>query len=62
VIEQLTQPILLVRGSESDVVSADNLDEFKRRIPHARVVDVSGAGHMVAGDQNDVFWMRCWGF
>ncbi|AXI03891.1 alpha/beta fold hydrolase [Aquirhabdus parva] len=62
VIEQLTQPILLVRGSESDVVSRDNLDEFKRRIPHARVVDVSGAGHMVAGDQNDVFLDAVLGF
>jgi pimeloyl-ACP methyl ester carboxylesterase len=24
-------------------------------VPHARFVDVAGAGHMVAGDRNDVF-------
>jgi pimeloyl-ACP methyl ester carboxylesterase len=24
-------------------------------VPHARYADVSGAGHMVAGDRNDAF-------
>ena len=24
-------------------------------MPHAEYVDVDGAGHMVAGDQNDLF-------
>jgi non-heme chloroperoxidase len=24
-------------------------------VPHARLVDVGGAGHMVAGDRNDLF-------
>ncbi|HJW68491.1 MAG TPA: alpha/beta hydrolase, partial [Candidatus Binatia bacterium] len=28
---------------------------FLALVPHARYVDVSGAGHMVAGDQNDPF-------
>jgi pimeloyl-ACP methyl ester carboxylesterase len=28
---------------------------FLDLVPHARWVDVSGAGHMVAGDQNDPF-------
>mgnify|MGYP003575957268 CR=1 FL=1 len=28
---------------------------FLRQIPHAKVVDVSRAAHMVAGDQNDAF-------
>jgi pimeloyl-ACP methyl ester carboxylesterase len=59
---RLTQPVLLVRGSQSDVVSAENVDEFKRRIPHAQVVDVSGAGHMVAGDRNDIFLEAVLGF
>lgn len=53
--EQLTQPVLLVRGSLSDVIDIDIKEEFQRRIPHAQVVDVSGAGHMVAGDRNDIF-------
>ena len=30
-------------------------EEFRQRIAGAQVVDVRGAGHMVAGDQNDVF-------
>jgi len=29
--------------------------EFQAAVPHARFVDVSGAGHMVAGDRNDLF-------
>ena len=33
----------------------ENIKEFQQRIPHAQVVDVSGAGHMVAGDRNDIF-------
>ncbi|MFZ5757052.1 MAG: alpha/beta fold hydrolase [Pseudomonadota bacterium] len=53
--EGLTQPVLLVRGAQSDVVSEDITREFQARIPQARVADVSGAGHMVAGDRNDVF-------
>ncbi len=48
-------PILLVRGRESDVVSTDGADEFLDATPHASFVDVSGAGHMVAGDRNDLF-------
>ncbi|HBA43916.1 MAG TPA: alpha/beta hydrolase, partial [Alphaproteobacteria bacterium] len=29
--------------------------EFMTMVPHAEFVDVSGAGHMVAGDKNDAF-------
>jgi pimeloyl-ACP methyl ester carboxylesterase len=48
-------PTLLVRGRMSDLLSQEGADEFLRQVPHARFVDVSGAGHMVAGDRNDVF-------
>lgn len=48
-------PMLLVRGRQSDVVSEDGARAFLAVVPHARYVDVSGAGHMVAGDQNDPF-------
>jgi pimeloyl-ACP methyl ester carboxylesterase len=48
-------PTLLVRGRMSDVVSAAGAREFLDLCPHAEYVDVSGAGHMVAGDQNDPF-------
>ena len=53
--ERLTIPTLLVRGKESDVVSLEGAEEFQRAAPHAKFADVSGAGHMVAGDRNDAF-------
>jgi pimeloyl-ACP methyl ester carboxylesterase len=51
----LRVPTLLVRGRQSDVVNEDGARAFLALVPHARYVDVSGAGHMVAGDQNDPF-------
>jgi pimeloyl-ACP methyl ester carboxylesterase len=51
----LRVPTLLVRGRLSDLLSQEGADEFLAQVPHARFADVSGAGHMVAGDQNDVF-------
>jgi len=48
-------PTLLVRGRLSDVVTEEGVQEFLRRIPGAKVADVGGAAHMVAGDQNDAF-------
>jgi len=53
--EQVTIPTLLVRGAQSDVLSQDGVEHFLGLVPHARFVDVGGAGHMVAGDDNDVF-------
>jgi pimeloyl-ACP methyl ester carboxylesterase len=51
----LTLPVLLVRGRQSDVLSEDGASHLQSLVPHARSVDVAGAGHMVAGDRNDVF-------
>jgi pimeloyl-ACP methyl ester carboxylesterase len=51
----LTVPTLLVRGRQSDVLSEAGARETVELIPHARYVDVGGAGHMVAGDRNDAF-------
>ena len=52
---KLEVPVLLVRGRESDVVSEAGANEFTEAVPHAKFADVSGAGHMVAGDRNDAF-------
>jgi pimeloyl-ACP methyl ester carboxylesterase len=52
---KLRVPTLLVRGRMSELVDEDAAREFLELVPHARTVDVSGAGHMVAGDRNDVF-------
>jgi pimeloyl-ACP methyl ester carboxylesterase len=51
----LQVPTLLVRGRMSDLVSEETARHFLELCPHAEFVDVSGAGHMVAGDRNDVF-------
>jgi pimeloyl-ACP methyl ester carboxylesterase len=48
-------PMLLVRGQVSDLVTKERADEFIARFPQIDFVDVAGAGHMVAGDRNDVF-------
>jgi pimeloyl-ACP methyl ester carboxylesterase len=48
-------PTLLVRGAHSDIVSEEGMQEMQQLIPHADRVDVSAAGHMIAGDDNDVF-------
>jgi pimeloyl-ACP methyl ester carboxylesterase len=49
------RPTLLVRGGRSDVVSPDGARALLAVVPHARYVDLEDAGHMVAGDANDVF-------
>jgi pimeloyl-ACP methyl ester carboxylesterase len=51
----LTIPTLLVRGRQSDLLSEAGAREFLELVPHAEFVDVANAGHMVAGDRNDVF-------
>lgn len=48
-------PTLLVRGAHSNIVSDAGVAELRQLIPHAEVVDIANAGHMVAGDRNDVF-------
>ncbi len=52
---RLKCPVQLVRGGRSELVSEDHAREFLDMVPHARFVDVSEAGHMVAGDKNDIF-------
>ncbi|MCO5397848.1 alpha/beta fold hydrolase [Ralstonia soli] len=52
---RLTVPTLLVRGGSSDVVSEAGVREFLGLCPHAEYINVTQAGHMVAGDRNDLF-------
>ena len=51
----VTAPTLLVRGSLSDIVTPADAEAFRRVVPHAEVAEVTGAAHMVAGDENTVF-------
>lgn len=52
---KIVVPTLIVRGGQSDVVSEAGVASMKALIPQAEVADVSAAGHMVAGDDNQVF-------
>lgn len=51
----IRQPILLIRGKMSDLVTEELAREFLELVPHASYVDVDNARHMVAGDRNDIF-------
>jgi pimeloyl-ACP methyl ester carboxylesterase len=53
--ELVDMPVLLVRGLSSDVVSEAGIAAFRRQVPRLEILDVAGAGHMVAGDRNDAF-------
>lgn len=55
-------PTLLVRGGSSDVVSPEGARELQQLIPQAELFDVEDAGHMVAGDRNDIFSNAVIGF
>ncbi len=61
---RLRTPCLLVRGAESDVLTPAIAREFVGLADGATSIEVPAAGHMVAGDNNDVFtaaisdWLR----
>jgi non-heme chloroperoxidase len=48
-------PTLIVRGGRSELVSEESIRHMRELIPAARYVDISGVGHMVAGDSNEAF-------
>jgi peroxiredoxin len=48
-------PVMLLRGRTSDLVTPEKAAAFCDRYPTVEFVDISGAGHMVAGDRNDAF-------
>jgi pimeloyl-ACP methyl ester carboxylesterase len=51
----LAIPVLLIRGKLSDVVSPEGVQHFLDTVPNAEFVELSGAGHTAAGDDNDAF-------
>jgi pimeloyl-ACP methyl ester carboxylesterase len=48
-------PALVVRGGESDVVSAESAAALAAALPDSRLVTLPGIGHMRPGDDNDAF-------
>jgi pimeloyl-ACP methyl ester carboxylesterase len=58
----LAIPTLLVRGKQSDLLTMEGVEHFLQLAPDTEFCDVSGAGHMVAGDKNDIFSDAVLGF
>ncbi len=49
-LSQIRCPTLILRGGESDVLSADTCQKMLTCIPDSQWVDIPGAGHMVLED------------
>lgn len=49
-VQRFTCPVLVLRGSASDVLSAEGADEIVSLIPDARLATIHAAGHHAAGD------------
>jgi pimeloyl-ACP methyl ester carboxylesterase len=54
-VVQIRVPILLVRGVLSDVVDDAGIAAMRELAPHLQVVDIAGAAHTAAADNNDAF-------
>jgi pimeloyl-ACP methyl ester carboxylesterase len=52
---RVREPLLLLSGERSDVVSEHTIGEFLRLAPHARHIQIERATHTIVGDRNDVF-------
>jgi pimeloyl-ACP methyl ester carboxylesterase len=55
-LEQVACPTLLVRGADSDLLTAAAAERVTRVIPAAELCTVPAAGHSVAGDNPDGFY------
>lgn len=49
-IRRFTCPVLVLRGSRSDVLSNEGAEEIASLIPDARLATIQAAGHHAAGD------------
>ena len=50
-LDQVRCPVLILRGSESDVFTDADAERFATALPDARWVRVEGAGHTIQGDR-----------
>lgn len=60
--ERVRIPTLLVRGTQSDIVTDAAVTDFRGHLSQLEVIDVSGASHMVVGHSNDAFNEGIFGF
>jgi esterase len=54
-LRRIPVPALLVRGADSDVLSADVAKRMIDALPDGRLVEIPGAGHTVPADQPEAF-------
>jgi len=54
-VEALTMPTLVLRGAQSDFLSAETASEMCRRNPHIQSVEIASAGHYVHDDNLPAF-------
>jgi len=54
-MQSIAAPMLLVRGTNSEIVPDSAVERFRETMPSAAIIDIAGAHHMVAGDDNDAF-------
>lgn len=55
-------PTLVVRGTNSEILSRDTAEEMIELLPNGQLAEVDGAHHMVAGDDNNAFMSALLGF
>lgn len=48
-------PTLIIKGGESDILSAESAEKLQQAIPASRLAVVPGAGHSVMGDNPGAF-------
>jgi pimeloyl-ACP methyl ester carboxylesterase len=48
-------PTLIVRGADSDILSAEVAKKMTERLPDGRVIEIAGAGHTVPADRPEEF-------
>ena len=50
-VERVQCPVMIVRGSETDMLTPEAIQRLHRRIPGSRVSLIEEAGHAVPSDQ-----------
>jgi pimeloyl-ACP methyl ester carboxylesterase len=50
-LRQIPCPTLVVRGSESDILTAEQAKQVVEGLPLGQLVEIAGAGHTVPGDK-----------
>jgi pimeloyl-ACP methyl ester carboxylesterase len=58
----VTAPVLLIRGAESDIIGADEIARAQRHLPRAEAVDLPAANHRLTQDAPEAFAALADGF